>query len=220
METVPSSVPTTCPITTSRFLKNTIYHLLNSSCTLLSLCPLVSVRWKPGLRAGTLSILFTLPWAKKTHRRSIRNTNEMSQSSHRGLSSHVIPSSVHGERSKWCSFRRPQICLSERNPHTLSRELLCYKMFPMPSGFGNWRAEQIGVFKAWKIPLSILGRPLLWFQKLFLEILYGVKIQNVHQFLYVSWIFSIFGCTCEWDQEKTIPLLKSSYAGFLGDKIK
>lgn len=74
--TVPTSLRTTCSITTSRFLKNTISHHLNSSCTLLSLCPLLSIKQKPRIRARTLSFSSTLPWAKKTHSRSIRNTNE------------------------------------------------------------------------------------------------------------------------------------------------
>lgn len=76
METVPSSVPTTYSITISRFLKK--YHLSSFELTLYIIIslPLGFHKTETKDKSQNFVLLIHITWAMKTHRRSIRNTNE------------------------------------------------------------------------------------------------------------------------------------------------
>lgn len=149
METVPSSVPTTYSNTIPCFLKNNIYHHLNSSCTLLSLCPLVSIRREPRIRAGTLSFLFTLPWATKTHRRSIRNTNEcLNQVTEVFLITRSAPLFIEKEASNVASGGH-KFAWAEGTPHTLKRTAILENV---PNALEVWELES---WAGWPLKASV-----------------------------------------------------------------
>lgn len=168
------------------------------------------------------SSLIHISRAKKTYR-STRNKNGWpNQGTEVRL---VMWSPIFSQRQKhMLQLHQTRLIWAKGTPAYLQGSLCVIKCPPCAQGLNTTAEVSRSEAQRHRKLLAIYWVGfLLWGYELFLETLYGVKIQNIHQSHSISWRCYTSGSTFGWHGEvypRSNPSLKGSNSHFFGDKIK
>lgn len=164
---------------------------------------MVSVRWKPWMvrtmdKRRNVIFLIHIPRAKRTHR-SMTDTNSwLSQGTEVLLD--MCSTSFSQRQKPMLQLDQARATWAKVIPADLQGSCHVTKCPPRTQSLGaTAELSRSEVPSHRKLPSVYQCEPLLWVYKLFLEILYGVKIQNIHRFHSISWKCYTFGCPYGWD---------------------